>query len=130
MKRRLKDKITHWIWKKAFNGFGNYYYLDRFKEKGNIEDIERFLRYSHDVQMDVEELINDGYYYAYQCDGEWRHAHSLYSLYVDIVQTLIDNPDTEIRLADDEYFTTYSTVDEVIIDKLIRKIRELVKEQV
>lgn len=129
MKQRLKDKIAHWFWRKAFNGFGNYYYLDRFKEKGNIEDIERFLRYSHDAQMDVEELVNDGYYYAYYCDGEFHHAHSLHSLYVDIVQALIDNPDVEIVLGDDEYFTTYSTVDEVIIDKLIRKIRELVKEQ-
>ena len=129
MKIRFRDKIAHWIWRKAFNGFGNYYYLDRFKEKGDIEDIEKFLRFSHDVQTDVEELVNDGYYYAYYCDGEFHHAHSLHSLYVDIVQTLIDNPDVEIVLGDDEYFTTYSTVDEVIIDKLIRKIRELMKER-
>ena len=130
MKRRFRDKIAHWFGRKTFNRFGNYYYLDRFKEKGNIEDIEKFLRFSHDVQTDVEELVNDGYYYPYQCDGEWCHAHSLHSLYVDIVQTLIDNPDAEIRLADDEYFTTYSSVDEVIIDKLIRKIRKLMQERV
>lgn len=129
MKIRLKDKIVNWIWRKTFCGFRNYYYLDRFKEKGDIEDIEKFLRYSHDAQMDVEELVNDGYYYAYYCDGEWCHVHSLHSLYVDIVNILIDNPDAEIKLADDEYYTTYSTVDEVIVDKLIRKIRELVKEQ-
>lgn len=128
MKRRLKDRITHWIWRKAFNCFGNYYYLDRFKEKGDVKNIEKFLRFSHDIQTDVEELVNDGYYYAYYCNGEWRHAHSLHSLYVDIVQTLIDNPDTEIWIGDDEWFTTYSNVDRVIVDKLIRKIKELVKE--
>ena len=83
----------------------NFDYLDRYKEKGNIYDIVRFLGYSSDIQNDVEELINDGYYYAYYCDGEFYHAHSLKPLLVDIAQMIIDNPDVEIVLADDDYYS-------------------------
>lgn len=127
MKRRLKDKIVHWIRERVYCCFMNYDYLDRYKEKGNIEDIERFLRYSSDIQQDIEELVSDGYYYAYSCDGEPLHAHSFKGLCVSIVNILLENPDAEFCFDDDNYFTTYSSVDLVILDKLIRKIRELMK---
>ena len=129
MKRTLKSKIIHWIRKHTYCSFMNFDYLDRYKEKGNIYDIVRFLGYSSDIQNDVEELINDGYYYAYYCDGEFYHAHSLKSLLVDIAQMIIDNSDVEIVLGDDDCYSSYSQVDCVIIDKFIRKMRKLVKEQ-
>ena len=124
---KVKNKIKNWFYRKFYCGFMNYDYLDRFKKTGDVNDIERFLRYSSNIEEDIEEIVNDGYYYPYYCDGEFYHVHSLKSLCVAIVQTLIDNPDAEFKFDDDVLFTTYSNVDRVIIDKLINKIRELVK---
>lgn len=124
---KVKNKIKKWFYRKFYCGFMNYDYLDRFKETGDVNDIERFLRYSSDIQEDIEEIVNDGYYYSYSCNGEFYHAHSLKALCVSIVQTLIDNPDAEFHFDDDVLFTTYSNVDMLIIDKLITRIRELVK---
>lgn len=120
VKHKIKEFIyNNLIWNWDFEMF----YLDRYKENPNFEDLEKAVRKSRNIEEDIEEIINTGFLYEFYFNGEYYHDHSFKRLLTLILYCLEEDPKGSFDFTEFEH--EYSEQQFNVIFNFISKVREL-----
>lgn len=103
--------------------YADIYLTDEYIDNPSLETLTDGLIYTNCDDF-IEEVINWGFLYGFNCDGEYNHEHSFNRLLLNVLWKLKYNPKAEFDF--EPYIEDYSQNELKVIHLFINKARELV----
>lgn len=115
IKRAIYKKI---IWN------AERFFIDEYRNNPSLETLTEGLIYTNGSVNFIEEVVNWGFLYEFNCDGRYDHGHSFNRLLLNVLWKLKYNPKAEFDF--EPYIEDYSQNELKVIHLFINKARELV----
>ncbi len=93
------DKFYYLKWKLT----DNYKYLKRYSRSNNLDDLEKYIEKSNNIDLDIEELVHWNRLYEWWLDGQYSHAHTLKEVFECFIIIYKYTPDAKIVLKEDTF---------------------------
>lgn len=121
IKQKIKEKL---YLKLAFRL--NDYYIDRYLNNHNINDLEKLIIYSNNMFMDIDLITKWNFCYSFEANDEYYHSHSFKDLLLVILNILKQNKNSKFNF--EKYSDNYSEDELIIISKFIMVVKSLLNK--